>query len=119
LVALDLESGTLAEPDAADAGKRTARALIYHRFYPARFLDMVGVTGSIPVAPTIEKLNKSSGSRFVWRGEHCLAVSEQTWNFAQEPRQFGQGVGKVSAQRSPPWIERAMRSNSDEIGRDR
>jgi hypothetical protein len=42
---------------------------------------MVGVTGSIPVAPTIEKLNKSSGSGLVWRGEHCLAMSEQTSNF--------------------------------------
>jgi hypothetical protein len=33
-------------------------------------LDMVGVTGSIPVAPTID--NKSSVSRFVWRREDCL-----------------------------------------------
>jgi len=27
--------------------------LISHSFYPVHFFDMVGVTGSIPVAPTI------------------------------------------------------------------
>ena len=38
---------------AANAANRGAGALNFHSFYLARFFDMIRVTGSIPVAPTI------------------------------------------------------------------
>jgi hypothetical protein len=50
---------------------------------------MVGVTGSIPVAPTIhhqENLEFSAVSVI----DLCLAEPEQAANFAQKPDRFGQ-----------------------------
>ena len=47
------------EQPAVHAANGSPDALISHSFYPERFFDMVGVTGSIPVAPTIAPTNVS------------------------------------------------------------
>jgi hypothetical protein len=54
------------------------------RITAGHYVDMVGVTGSIPVAPTIRTSeNQLFLVRFVLLS--WLAVPEQTSNFAQKP----------------------------------
>lgn len=50
---LNLSNGTFMEHLAVVSAKSGERALRFLHFLPERFFDMVGVTGSIPVAPTI------------------------------------------------------------------
>jgi putative tryptophan/tyrosine transport system substrate-binding protein len=49
---LDPKMRTQSEPASENAFCLCANSLIFRIFYRGRFLDMVGVTGSIPVAPT-------------------------------------------------------------------
>jgi hypothetical protein len=46
--------GTSAEHRAENDLPRSAKCLIFRIFFAGRFVDMVGVTGSIPVAPTMK-----------------------------------------------------------------
>ena len=60
---------------------------------------MVGVTGSIPVAPTILTTDLLLFSR-VFKSSICLSAPEQTAHSAQKPGEFGQWLGKVFLQGS-------------------
>ena len=60
---------------------------------------MVGVTGSIPVAPTILTAKMLLFSR-IFKSGTCLAAPEQTAHSAQKPGEFGQWLGKVFLQGS-------------------
>src|ERR1700712_2291282 len=60
---------------------------------------MVGVTGSIPVAPTIHTLELLLFSR-IFESRRSLSAPEQTAHSAQKPGEFGQWLGKVFMQGS-------------------
>jgi hypothetical protein len=65
---------------------------------------MVGVTGSIPVAPTMFVPENPTFFRLVSGSLSCLAVPEQTSNLAQKLLQIGQSVGRMFTQGSARLI---------------
>jgi hypothetical protein len=82
--------------DEGPAGERVVRA---RSSAEEHYLDMVGVTGSIPVAPT----NKRPGNQqlqWLLLRQACLVLPEQATNDAQKPDRIGQMSGNVFAQGS-------------------